>query len=523
MDPLLLKRRRLKGRFNKRVKRVDEVDRDIVRLAFGIRNRPEMYTLRKIIKKILHANKIEVDVAWSFQEREKMVKVVNDCFQKLKTLYRGINLGITRLAVMHTLQDSVRTIRWKLRGYKSIGPLRYPRGPPRAKKYATEDTLFHLSRNDTITNNKGSATRAAPPAQPAQRNKNPSNETSMAQRRVQGSPEQLGESSRSRGSFDNRHQRTESEQTTGPDEESVDDVNDRWTAVQDESMQAASTVENEQVEAVEVRNLSPRVTRSRASIKETPASRQITEKATKKPTTPVTKSIKDEKIKQSSSQLGLMGPPSTPLVKRRPSPTAALRVEYVASMDDSTVLSSFVLSLYKRRTLQSFILSIETNIKETIDYADGFFVYLPLDAQEDAAWQIIKDIQDIIRMFITEGRKMGVYLCFVDTVSSIPIILTSGFFLTIGRFKFTLATSFYKNNPERIKKPYAYHRAVKCESRSRHELFSGGTYTFAELEATQYIEVFDDKDPDSVYVELNEDGKVELLKYRPYRWQMQVR
>lgn len=69
---------------------------------------------------------------------------------------------------------------------------------------------------------------------------------------------------------------------------------------------------------------------------------------------------------------------------------------------------------------------------------------------------------------------------------------------------------------------YSYFRAIKCEKRTNAELFSGGVYTEAELEKTQFrVEL--DKD-DYIYKRrFLTDGTLLWEKVITYKWQMMVR
>ncbi|RPA71359.1 hypothetical protein BJ508DRAFT_315690 [Ascobolus immersus RN42] len=99
---MVITRRRLRGRFNKKELLADEVPRDLIRGAAGIRNNTEACRLKKDVRVIMHQTQAN---------RMKMIKEVTLAFKETRSFW---TIGMVRELCMDTLLDSSSRIRKKM-------------------------------------------------------------------------------------------------------------------------------------------------------------------------------------------------------------------------------------------------------------------------------------------------------------------------------------------------------------------------------------------------------------------------
>lgn len=112
----------------------------------GVRSRRELYIVRKVIRRVLAHHNVSLLTCWGKQDTEKIARVCNQVVRIFRKNNPNWNLGMARVAVQHTLEDSGKTIRRKAKGYKSQ-PISYSRSAPRPKKYAP-DFSEHLVESE---------------------------------------------------------------------------------------------------------------------------------------------------------------------------------------------------------------------------------------------------------------------------------------------------------------------------------------------------------------------------------------
>ncbi|RPA78877.1 hypothetical protein BJ508DRAFT_328908 [Ascobolus immersus RN42] len=115
-----------------------------------------------------------------------------------------------------------------------------------------------------------------------------------------------------------------------------------------------------------------------------------------------------------------MPPPPMPVNrpgKKLPPIAAVIRVEFVESTKDFTILASFMVSLWKRSPLRSFITAVESGLRSRLDIETDYLCYIPIDHVGEhiaGKWTVLKDSEDLVHMFLTQSRGRGVFLTSVD-------------------------------------------------------------------------------------------------------------
>ncbi|RPA71572.1 hypothetical protein BJ508DRAFT_335888 [Ascobolus immersus RN42] len=115
-----------------------------------------------------------------------------------------------------------------------------------------------------------------------------------------------------------------------------------------------------------------------------------------------------------------MPPPPMPVNrpgKKLPPIAAVIRVEFVESTKDFTILASFMVSLWKRSPLRSFITAVESGLRSRLDIETDYLCYIPIDHVGEhiaGKWTVLKDSEDLVHMFLKQSRGRGVFLTSVD-------------------------------------------------------------------------------------------------------------
>ncbi|RPA74436.1 hypothetical protein BJ508DRAFT_312883 [Ascobolus immersus RN42] len=506
----ILLRKRLRGRFNTRPRHAGEVNRDAIRLAMGVRNRRELYIVRKVIRRVLAHHNVSLLSCWAKQNPDTVAKVCNQIVKVFRKNNPNWNLGMARVAVQHTLEDSGKTIRRKAKGYKS-DPISYARSAPRPKKYAP-DFSEHLVESEE----EDEEAKMIP-------ERNNGMEDAPERRKQAPSPAR----SHPPSSQASHHPGQKTSRKQAPAKKSREEDRSQTTDVAPRSSHVARG------------ERSPLANGSKEQ-------EHISDRRSSHLQASTTPNINTGIGTASTSHKGLMGPPPVPLRQTasslksatpthsthatpaaplrnsysgtplragsfnshangtatgyRPPLAATLRVEYVTSFEDYTSRASFVMTLYKKHTLRTFVISIEKMIAETIDLSCTFFLYMPI-AGKDNTWNLLRDVAAIAQMFTLQGPTSGVYMCHADYDS--------------------LNTAFLKNALDEFSL-YSYFRTVKAESRTNVPLFEGGTYTIEELRAAQFMVSLDsgDDDPIDHVMVFESTGKISHEYVRSYRWQL---
>lgn len=404
------------------------MERDSIRLAMGVRDRKDVYRVRKVIKRILSLHGCSLLKAWAFQDSAKMLRVINDVLLKLKPDFPMWNAGVCRVAIMHCLVDSGRTLRRKPFGYRSRAPLGYTRGPPRKKKYAMDPNKSIEDQPVTKTTRKTAETSTEIPTEtrPYRRNVNAADHDSPEPE--QSDDEDEDASQRPRRQRQKGKQKATS--TTGKSKTTVASRKRKAPTESESDSESGGEVEADDVGGAEdEEDHESGLADTVSSNDKTPGPQQHL--PTPPPTSRQRKSIrtnsKHSTSPGSATPLPSMPPPTTPNPKIRQSsvaskprvkpasPVAYVRIEFVNSRSDMSTLASFGLSLYKKHTLRAFVVSIEKNIGYELDLKSSFLLYVPI-GNPDGPWKIIRDVQDLSRMFIVEGKSRGVYMTTVDLV-----------------------------------------------------------------------------------------------------------
>ncbi|RPA72544.1 hypothetical protein BJ508DRAFT_314640 [Ascobolus immersus RN42] len=442
-------RKRIRGRYNNIVKRPDEVERDCLRQVIGIRNRKHHYKVRAVFFKVFSKFNVDLRRSWEKQRAQLMWEVCNDILKRFKRTYPHWTIGIVRKRVMFFLSDSVKTLNKKDNNYKPLYRASHAKAKPRKINYAPDPFA-----KDVV---KKAAT---------------ARDTSVAKSNTTGATP-------SRNTMD---------EVPGEAHGSSD-----VTAAQKAAEQANNEADNQASPAAAEMGVEEEQQSTEADMDTT---YELPE---------VRQSRSVHKDHQSNVKTEHAGTPEfkLPAKPKRPSPTVALRVEFVAAHNDFDTIGSFTLTLYKRHTLRTFFIAIEKNLDVTIDPDTGYFAFMPLHSDDNAAWKLLHDLQAIVRMFL--DHKTGVYMTFV----------------TLEELARKHLRDRFVEYDDVTKTFYSFARQIKAESRSRCSLFGGGAFTEAKLEATQFIQVLDD---DEVFTTERYNGQGELIaeKICTYRYQMEV-
>lgn len=444
----------MRGRYNTRRPISEEVHRHALRIAMDIKNRKETYRYRKLFRKILTQHEVPLDIPFSKQPQEKMKLVIEETLQKFKAFFPHWNIGMARLAVLLTLQDSGKTIRRKRRNYETT-PLSFYRRPPRKIRYApstaelegvvrpskTPEAAPHRPQRPAQETVRGKQTRnghaSAKKATASEKNwsrfgpvarrrkdtsisrqASSSSEEAQTEKEATVSLEDIDKEieeleeeiavSRARRKIPVGRIFTPTPRPNSPQEEEPDLALDEF--VQD-ILQSSIRESERAVDVVQSQappSSPPRRQKDDTSIQESSPGDESSEK-----------SSHIQKIKQSPKSDSLMPPPSQARPKLyRPPLIATLRVEFVRAHNDFSLLASFIVSLFKKHTLRTFILSVEDMIQTPINTESSYLMTQPVDDRRVVdTWSLIKDSRSLVELFINEGRGMGVYMCVCDWVS----------------------------------------------------------------------------------------------------------
>lgn len=508
-------KKRIRGRFKTTKKREDEVERDSIRIAMGVRDRKDVYRVRKMIKAVLVLHNVSLMRAWAFQDSEKMRRCIEDVLVKVRPEFPLWNAGVARVAIMDTLVDAGRTLRRKLRNYKSLAPLKFQRRPPRPKKYAASvdrqgpatkpaqaapsangssnsaTTAVSSAKAQVVT--KQTAKRSTAVQMPAPKKqdhpasstsvhatatpipitpptKRPSKQVSSATAKIPPALQQAVEAfvqtdpvivpctptkrppakksaagaskpstskAPSTMATPDKKANTQSQETalkkllalTGGVATSTKKIVSTSTAINTPlanghdlrpkkraALKSPDTQPNGKRQTLTQHIDSSLSTECSVGAKTLPAKRaaetQLSSLLQKKGTVAAKAPTKEAQFPESDA--------SSPVVKSKrlpPSPTVFLRIEYVDSISEMQLVASFVLPLYKKHPLRTFILSVEKHTGIEVDLARDFLFYVPIEAVGKSAWVGLRDIQDVARMFLVQGKARGVYMTRMTFVS----------------------------------------------------------------------------------------------------------
>ncbi|RPA72803.1 hypothetical protein BJ508DRAFT_334669 [Ascobolus immersus RN42] len=558
-------KKRVRGRFkNKYRRKRNEVERDAIRLAMGVRNRKDLYRIRKIIKQVLARKRVSLKKAWSYQDPALMVQCIEELLRTICPVFPNWNAGIARIAIMHTLLDAGRCIRRKLRGYRSMNGLGFDRSTPRPMRYAIdfdavetdsevkeeEEETHSITTKRKPTNKKQTKTQPGKQKSGKNSERPPTKKAPAAKSAGSSKP-----NAKSAGSSKPNAKSSDTTNAAAAPKKSVSGKSDSKNPVMSEAtstpkkkaaktgakvepvkpkkpQSAQSGVKQVSRQAGSIAPSSVSDPNSRASTKThdpiiidfpdipdpdpyparnaqvPPKSTGKSGKMTGKSETAGNRASVSSRHTGPSHDVAAGGPaspttfsesPSNPVLPK--SPVAYLRVDFILGPADFTVVGAFGLSLYKRHTLRTFLVSIEKNTGVTIHMEHEYLFYKPIGAAfSDSGWKILRDVQDIARMFIVEGKKRGVYMCKVNIEEA--------------------GLLFYKENPQDDVALYSYFRAVKKEDRTNVPLFGGSVYTEEELENTQYRVDLKAKGEHQLIQTFRTDGTLVREKVCHYRYQM---
>ncbi|RPA81524.1 hypothetical protein BJ508DRAFT_326419 [Ascobolus immersus RN42] len=545
----LIGRKRIRGRHNRQVIRLWEVPRDAIRIAMGIKNRPELYRLHKFLKRILISRGVSLLKCWSKQDAALMRRVVDEILRKVKPHYPSWNAGVARMATMLYLQDTRRTIRKKMNNYETE-PMEFDRAPPRKKKWATEFDDEEMEEEEMEEEGM------------EEDELGPDGDMDADDEEEDQDPQEEEETRPARGSGNSRRQKQAPPRPQKEREKSAEDPpatppappakkTQKVVKSSTQRRQRAATPEliesgsDEFPEPVQTNKKSVPVARQAVKAnKEKPAMQPPkSRKAAPAPKTQAKKKTLAKKSpvqheedyadghvppssppvrpsgaqstakKRQTSNVNSSGPivkkvkveastPVLPVRRHIPSPIAVLRVEYTTDPDQFESVASFTLTLFKRNSLRSFIISIQNAVEEHIFTFDGYFAYLPIGSDPTMAWRILGDFQDIVEMFIEHGKKRGVYLTF----------------LTIRAMR---EKWFRRLNYEQFEFR-SYRIAIKEEQDidDSNPSTADACYTEAELERLTYIVVFDDNDMERAIHPFDNKGNKLKPRLQVYRIQL---
>ncbi|RPA71381.1 hypothetical protein BJ508DRAFT_315676, partial [Ascobolus immersus RN42] len=579
VNPQVLFRKRLKGRFNTQPKDPYAVERDPVRQACGAKNRPDVYKINGIIKRACLTHGVSVYKSWMFQDPATLRLVLDDVLRKSQRYFPAWNAGLARAKIQQYLRDTGKNYRRKMR----VGTGRVQK---RERTFAAPRKIRYCRADETMIREhlKKKAQR--------QLREEKKKKYAESQARKQRRPD---ESERAGGS--NKKKERQNARASVPDDDEEDnqasDIGLRASApVQHQTSPVRqrifsspqATPSPPTIPNVPSPPSSPPPIRKRLRQKKTTGSAPVVEKisgsssrgqeaatpgmagksdsavisskkasatgasgtksssrmpaSTPNITTLGTNSeaqtprpqlsqnvsrssLKPNQTYESSKTNREMAPPMKPVessirqsnartIKVPPVvrvPPAALFIEFVKSDEDFTTVSSFVLTLFKKHTLRTFILAIEENIEQRVKPAEEFFMFCPIDElvqQRDVLWRIVRDLRDIVRMFTDYRRSDGVYMTKISMDDYRKTYMQGTSFAELGF--------------------YSYWRAIKAEGRTSTKLWGGGQYTGEELDQATFIQVFDDDDDipsRSTFVFDKTGGAVEQV-VRNYEWQLKA-
>lgn len=423
-----------------------------------IKSHKEMFLVRKVIKKVLTGCNVDLQLPWSKQNTEKMMRAVKEVLLVLRQHYPFWTAGMARRAIMDLLIDSGRNIRLKARGYKSISGLYYPRGAKRQKKYFTLAGLLDELQNEKASNDR---------------------EASEEEVEHEGSQNQISRvSSEVDWEFYADSDR-ESSMEAGEEETINHDVHKNGNLLSGAGKKAtismveipkkgvavsrvkgsrssalarifttspAPTMDGSQRD-VTVDNAVNGVEDTRRSIPVNPTRNQpptpVPSKQLEKQSSSIdqhaspvaTGQEKPPVIKSSITRKSPsvtqhpMPPPPLPPRTKKPSVVAVLRVEFISGIKDFELESSFFISLWKRSPMRQFIACIENALERRLDLENSMLVYIPIDQVGEmirGKWRLLNDIQNIVDLFIHEGVGSGRGV-FMTEVCRVSIILSTLF------------------------------------------------------------------------------------------------
>lgn len=452
------------------MKNPDEVERDTLRLAMGIRNRIDIYIVNKAIKKIFARHSVSCLCSWKSQNPALMWKVCQDVLKRFEGVTPMWNLGMARKAVQFLLTDTRKTISRKAKDYIT-NPATYDRRTPRKPRYApdfrdleeddldedevdNEEDIGHESvsrrkadKSATRQNKTTTKSVMAPnsvPEQPTHTAGNQQGQIGATTGIIRKDPNGISNMVPRAGEL-NRTKNVDKRLTPTKENASnqaVLETEPQPISLSSNTNNGASNTKTTNIYPERPPSL-PRGTKepkpkktqtankknniNRAPSKQmeniqTTINRQTTEVevpvASQQVSTPEihVATIKEEvNSKATASSTEKKSPSRMP-----PSPTATLRVEYLNSPEWNLLIASFVLVLCKEHTLKAFILVVKKNIGQKIPWETGYFLYCPIGSLSGNVgldhWVLVEDTKCLIEMFKVEGCSRGVYLSFMSLV-----------------------------------------------------------------------------------------------------------
>ncbi|RPA79047.1 hypothetical protein BJ508DRAFT_328767 [Ascobolus immersus RN42] len=147
IDPRLLTRARLRGQYKITAAVTDdEVGRDAIRKACGMRNNLEVCSIKKTVRITLVNANIPITIPWSkltIEEREKCIREVALAFRESRPFW---NMGMIRQLCVDILGDGSKLTAKKRRGYQPKHGMDYERSDPRPKSYFIDADFIRKQR-----------------------------------------------------------------------------------------------------------------------------------------------------------------------------------------------------------------------------------------------------------------------------------------------------------------------------------------------------------------------------------------
>ncbi|RPA76542.1 hypothetical protein BJ508DRAFT_330986 [Ascobolus immersus RN42] len=438
----IVTRDRIKGKYKKYTVRPGEAPRDGLRIALELQDATECCRLRASVRRDLIAAGIDVTKSWKWQTREDRILAIRTVMEVYGEQYPGWakDAGIIRMLLLYTLGDCQRTTRLKERGYQSYeqAPARAPRTKPgffkgdqvRKALEASDrrdQAIARLTGGNTTRATGASsrdqvsasvaATSQTPAARPAEGRSAPAPGKPAPARPAAARPAPA-----LNGPITVRPGVSSISTTanTGPAKGAGSNVGSSGVQVR---VKPSARDPRGQFQVASSTRPQPRHYPQTTPAQSTPGSRVVPKPQANAPgcqNAPI--EIDDDppahakaQNKRKADDAQLMPPPTSykrtiPLPPARP---ASLRVEFVETATHFRPIASFVMVLFKKSTLRTFIVNVENAIEEELNHSGAFLAYMDIDEAEvdtKPRWTLLRDLRTIIVMFIRHSRGQGVYM-----------------------------------------------------------------------------------------------------------------
>lgn len=381
VDPKLVTRKRLRGRYNNVKVAEGDVERDALRIALGVKTGKEFRRIRVKARLLLEDNGIAHTTSWRDQSAADRIKAVNTLYTFFNPIFPFWTMGLVLEFTKILLRDASRLENLKDRGYTSYSSLSSNRRPRRRPKYFQDDSA-----------------------------------------EIYG--DRPGEQEKATGQDEGGEQRsTETDDGHAHNPETQVDIQDltETTAEQPGAGQAGTP------------NSPPKTQDLKKASNETFKKPGLPASATNKraASRSISRTISPGYAHSRESSVGTDAGRSTGAgqVVRLPGfvapkkQAAMLMIHFVKSMADFSPIEQFTTPLFKEGTFREFLLTVEQHIKPnaTLDIRGSVLVYLPLKDIDSTGlrgnWRMIRSVQSLVEMFRTYAGGKGVYMCQMETVS----------------------------------------------------------------------------------------------------------